>query len=388
MRTTRLGRYALAVLAVVTFGVWASASWAGASGAAPGKNKPRRTTTTVATTTSSVATTTTLATTTTTAPPSSLLVAPTMRTAAISKPNAVLNAEYCSNASVDTANAAVRRVVVVVHGDTRNACDHASYVQDAAGLKGVAGETLVIAPHFLADVDITTTDPGTLYWTEGGWKAGSVSLMSPYVRPWSISSFEVVDILIARATDPAKFPNVQSVVVAGHSAGGQFANRYAAASPTGTVPSAISYRFVVANPSSYLYLDPRRYHGTTLGPLSESEVSACSSYDNYKYGIQAPYTYVRDHDASLLVPRYGARTISYLLGSDDTDPNDASLDTSCAAEWQGVHRLERGTRYYAYLGVIYGSGIYARQTMATVAGVGHSAHDVYTSAEGLAALFG
>ena len=53
-----------------------------------------------------------------------------------------LELEYCGNGSTDSANAAVRFVVVVVHGDSRNDCDYASYAVDAANRAGTLAETL------------------------------------------------------------------------------------------------------------------------------------------------------------------------------------------------------------------------------------------------------
>ena len=44
----------------------------------------------------------------------------------------------------------------------------------------------------------------------------------------SISSFEVIDQIISHIAEPDLFPNLATIVVAGHSAGGQHVNRYAA----------------------------------------------------------------------------------------------------------------------------------------------------------------
>ena len=77
-----------------------------------------------------------------------------------------------------------------------------------------------------------------------------------------LSSFAVADRLLAELSDAKRFPNLRRIVLAGHSAGGQFVNRYVAVGrlgESGAGPARrLEYRFLVANPSSYLYLDGRR----------------------------------------------------------------------------------------------------------------------------------
>jgi len=301
-----------------------------------------------------------------------------------------LELEYCGNGSTETANAAVRTVVVVVHGSSRNHCDYASYTVDAASKAGTLGETLVVAPHFLDDSDITKSMSSTLYWSNGGWKDGSSSLTSPMRRPWTISSFEALDRLIASLTeDRGRFPGLNRIVVAGHSAGGQFTNRYAAGTriaPAAT--SGIERRYVVANPSSYLYFDSARYNGSTLRRLTGSEAKKCSGYDDYKYGLQDRNKFMGAIEADALQKQYVATKVTYLLGDRDNDPNADALDTSCEAKWQGANRLERGKRYHKYLGATFGSSIHARHGVALVPGVGHEGHKMLASRPGQTALFG
>lgn len=307
----------------------------------------------------------------------------------VTKSGVTLFLRYCGTKAVDQPNPTIQRLVVVVHGDSRNACDHASYIEQSATAAGVAASTLVVAPHFATADDISASDSSLLYWSDGGWKSGSQSVTSPYARPWTTSSYAVMDLLIQQVASTGTFPNLGSVVVVGHSAGGQFTNRYAAASRVGIdTATGPSYRFVIANPSSYLYLDGRRYHAGVLGPLTAGEVAACPGYDNYKYGLVSPYVYLRDNNAAAIPERYRARNVVYLLGDADTSTTDASLDKSCEGEWQGSQRLERGTLFYQYLANVYGSTVYSTHSKVVVAGIGHDAKGMYVSAKGVAALFG
>ncbi|HUQ43842.1 MAG TPA: alpha/beta hydrolase, partial [Candidatus Limnocylindria bacterium] len=207
-----------------------------------------------------------------------------------------------------------------------------------------------------------------------------------------ISSFEALDLLLGTAANRAIFPNLTDVVIVGHSAGGQFADRYAASTgeQAALAAAGVRVRYVVANPSSYLYFDATRWHATagTFTALSSTERQACSAYDTYKYGITGLNAYTGSVGGATLRAQYGARSLTYLLGSLDTDPYDTSLDTSCPAKWQGAVRLERGLTHYSYLGTIYGQGVYANHLLMTVSGVGHDAKGIYTSPDGRAALFG
>ena len=300
---------------------------------------------------------------------------------------------YCSSRSIVAPSSSITRVIVVVHGDSRNAPDHLRYVTSAASLAGVS-DALVVAPQFLVAEDLSTASlrSSALYWTSSGWKQGDKSSTTAYWRPWSLSSFAVLDTLLATVGNRAVFPNLREVVVVGHSAGGQLADRYAAgtAQPTSLGAFGIAVRFIVANPSSYLYVDANRFHPATsqFTALTTAERQACAGYDSYKYGLSGLNAYTGAVGAATLKSRYGARPFTYLLGALDTDPADASLDTNCAAQWQGSQRLERGTIHFQYLGTVFGQGVYATHELRTVPGVGHDAKNIYGSVEGRGALFG
>jgi hypothetical protein len=92
---------------------------------------------------------------------------------------------------------------------------------------------------------------------------------------------------------------------------------------------------------------------------------------------------------SQLRSQYAQRLVVYLLGENDTDPNDDDLDKECPAKLQGTQRLERGTIYFNYIYHFYGaSEIQGRQTLVTVPGVGHSASAMFNSPQGIKAIFG
>lgn len=282
--------------------------------------------------------------------------------------------EYCGNGQMEDVNTAVSTVVVVIHGTGREACSYAKSTLRAASSAGVASSTLVLAPHFLSESDSHT---GRLFWSSSGWKVGDASKDKS-----RMSSFAVVDHVLAGITK-SRYPNLRRVVVAGHSAGGQFVNRYESASPREGVD-----RYVVANPSSYLYLGPKRVVGTGTRNLTESERLACPDFNEYKYGLQERNDYVGAVPISTMRGRLVQRPTTLLLGTLDT-LQDSDLDTSCAAKWQGSNRYERGHRYHdIHLPSEFGGQVHLMNSLVDVPAVGHTWSGIARSPQGRAALFG
>lgn len=216
---------------------------------------------------------------------------------------------YCTNNKPGPA-------VIVIHGTERNARDYLGYLKDL--------DTLVIAPQFQA------SGPG-VYWSSG-WREGNKSTDSQ-----KVSSYAVVDRMVEM---------FHGAAVIGHSAGGQFVTRYAA----GTRMQGLT--FIVANPSSYMYLDRSR-------PVS----GTCSDFNEYRYGLEDLNNYM----SAGVSPDYPDRNVIYMLGSLDTNI-DSNLDTTCAAKRQGRNRYERGVNFYKHLRTYYRRPVHR---LVIVPGVAH-----------------
>ncbi len=271
----------------------------------------------------------------------------------------------------------ISRAVIVFHGVGRDVNGYYRSLQEAAEQAGAAGGTLTIAPQFLDEKDIGEhhLSKDVLRWRRVDWESGA-----PAVAPLPVSSYEVVDALLARLADRGLFPNLKTVVLAGHSGGGQLVERYAVVGKAAaTLASAgIHLRYVVANPSSYLYFSDER-------PVP---VHSCRDFDRWKYGLIDPPAYVKQDSADTWLHReaeYAQRDVIYLLGTADIDPHEKDLDTSCAAEAQGPTRFARGLAYFRYLHARHPSGW--DQRMRFVPGVAHSARKMITSPCGVSALF-
>lgn len=302
---------------------------------------------------------------------------------------------YCVNLNPETTDLDLKRILVVVHGDSRNPEEYYDLTLEAASASR-ATDTLVLVPAFFTHDDLEERSLGedTLYWSSQGWKEGNRSQIEPSERPFRVSSFEVLDELIRHFSRLDAFSNLQEVVVAGHSAGGQYVQRYAAIGQAeSNRPSRkVRFRYVVANPSSYLYMDQARFRTSgdliRFEPVSSQSHRGCRDYNQYKYGLDNLNIYASKIGAKVIRKQYWTRSVTYLVGVDDDDTDDESLDTSCAARLQGKHRRERAEVYEDYLGYFYGVDVYKRHRFTTVEGVGHSAREMLNSDEGRAALFG
>lgn len=305
-----------------------------------------------------------------------------------------LDLPYCATVDLEEGDRSVERAVVVVHGGSRNADDYFRYARDAGIMSDADQTTVVVAPQFLTEDDIEghNLPDSVLYWTSKNWKRGRSSedtCGNP--RPFTLSSFAVMDRILEQLADPDVYPELTEIVVAGHSSGAQFTNFYAAggvaqANLTRIRPN-LSFRYVVANPSSYLYLSPERAEPGTTTSFAIPDATGCTWYDDYKYGLQDLNTYMGAVGAASIEERYASRQVVTLLGLEDNDPYGEGLDRTCAAMLQGRHRLERGEIFYNHLQDHFGAAILQRHFLDYIANVGHSARGTFQSDCGLFYLY-
>jgi len=270
---------------------------------------------------------------------------------------------------------AIRRAVIVVHGIDRDADVSMHAAEAALAAAGPSGQgTLLISPQFVADIDVTTFHLAAtvLHWDTERWAAGY-----PANGPAPISPFEVFDAILQHLADRTLLPNLAHVVLAGHSAGGQVVQRYSVVGRGEAALTAwgLTLRYVVANPSSYLYFSDDR--PVPIDPAT------CPRFDRWRYGLAGAPSYVGDTTG--LEATFAARQVIYLLGTADTNPRHPSLDKTCGAEAEGPYRLARGTAYFTYLQARHPGTL--AQRIAYVPGVGHNGGAMFRSACGLAALF-
>jgi pimeloyl-ACP methyl ester carboxylesterase len=278
---------------------------------------------------------------------------------------------YYGNYSL-SRGAAVTRAIVVVHGINRNAQDYFGSIERAATNIGVAETTIIIAPRFQIEQD--EREDHDAYWTDSGrnsWKDGGGAL-----APAGLSSFKVMDEVLTALADNDRFPGLTRITLVGHSAGGQFTQRYAAAGRAPDTLRGVTIVYVTANPSSYLYLNSYR-------PIGEKLLESCPGYNDYKYGLDRRNEYCSILNDERIRHQYIGRLVTYLLGSADVDQDD-DLETVCAANVQGRNRFERGRFYYSALRTFFPS---AQHDMVIVPEVGHDHDAMFNSTQGKTAIF-
>lgn len=290
-----------------------------------------------------------------------------------------LKVPYYFTKPLEEKNDAVKRLVIVQHGTNRNAATYRLSMLTAAVEAGQSEESLIIAPQFLTRDDIETFSLANdyLFWYNSGWKIGNLSRdnVASLPRPARISSFEVLDRLIMHILDTDNFPNITEIVITGFSAGGQVVNRYAGSnrmhSQINQNHPAISIRYLVGGPSSYLYFNAERRVMGSMGQFEEA-VTSCTGFNEYKYGLTDLNSYLSTTGASTIITQYEQRKILYAVGENDNNPSSSSLDTSCEALLQGEQRLERANIFLNYLTHFYSATIEDQQQLIIVPGVGHN----------------
>ena len=284
---------------------------------------------------------------------------------------------------------AIKRAVILIHGRLRNADTYFDLAQRACALAGgSAAETLLIVPQFLATADVGAHEvpPSTLHWEWTSWMGGGEA-----EGPAPISSFDVLDAIVQTLASSEQFASLSEVVIAGHSGGAQVVHRYAvlARDDASLAARGVGLRYVVANPSSYVYFDAMR--PTASGDFAIFDAARCPSFNRWKYGLEDLPAYASGAEdamsADALDARYAQRDVTVLLGGADCDPQHPALDRSCAALTQGAHRLERGLAYARYMALRHPDGLATHRTL-VIDGVGHDAKGMFASAQGLEAVFG
>jgi len=320
--------------------------------------------------------------------------------------------------ALGVANPNVKIAVIVHHGAARNGENYTSYMTNSVLRAGRSlGDTMVIGPQIYFPGDDGLDEDVHIWWDEssddGGdandgardWKWGGNSTSE---LDFSISTFQVLDEMLLTLAKKSLYPNLERVVFAGHSAGGQIMQRYALFSRVYSDTAQLEIKYFVGNPSSVTWLGKERpvqastkecdtfCVNTTIMTqewvFKEPAESACAaSYNNYGYGLEGPLpSYPNTTTVEKAVSQYADRDVVYLSGESDvcdarymtdehcTDcvPDDGGLDTSCEAFSQGWCRMSRLHAFSQYVSVFYGTPTHS---LLSVPGVGHSGCGMFQS---------
>lgn len=306
------------------------------------------------------------------------------------------------NHALGVKNDEITQVLVAIHGQGRDADNYYRHAVAAAFLAGALDRTLVISPKFASN-DRECRD--TLRAEELNWQCGGPERWTsggPAMGRTDLTSFDYIDELLRRVAKREVFPNLKSIVIAGHSAGGQYVTRYAMANRMHD-RLGVPVTYVVSNPSSYTYPDalrptvsalpaevaaraPGYTPGTPAKPpeayVAYFDAPGCGGYDQWPYGMQKRAGYAAKLDDELLKRQLAARPVVYLLGELDILPL-YGFDSSCSAMAQGPTRLARGLAYHRYVNEKLG----AAHKAVIVPACGHNARCMFGAEVALPVLF-
>jgi pimeloyl-ACP methyl ester carboxylesterase len=263
-----------------------------------------------------------------------------------------------STFSIDRRNRDVTRAFILIHGTGRNADHYFETAVAAAFLAGALENTVVISPHFVVDADSASLQRDEVRWPNRGvsWRAGGMSTSHP-----ALSAFDLTDEIIRKLADKKRFPKLTKIVVAGHSAGGQFAARYGMASKVHDTPG-VTISYVPANPSTYAWPSPLRplpvgnadpatadkeplgengekvNSNFTFGPF---DATKAPNYNQWPAGLERRTGYTEQMTDDQLRKNLLSRPITYLVGQLDVLPL-GGFDDSPNAMAQGPTRRARG----------------------------------------------
>ena len=325
---------------------------------------------------------------------------------------------YRSHA-LQARNEGITRALVIVHGGSRDAHTNFMHTLAAAFLAGALDDTVIVSPRFASNHEAIaktltgedavaaarapardTLADNELNWVSqfGGrhWNTGGLASNA------KITSYEVIDEIQRKLADKKIFPNIKSIVVAGHSSGGQFVARYQMVNRVHE-QLGVKVTYIVSNPGAYTYLDNQRPTASAIPPNVSSSVPGfidmstakppppyrpyadaqhCKTYDTWPYGMKDRVGYAAQFPDEQLIKQAVSRPTTFVLGELDILPL-VNFDISCPAMSQGNSRLARGLAFSRHMRDNYG----AKHPTVVLDGCGHSTRCMLTHDRMLPILF-
>ncbi|KAE9988915.1 hypothetical protein EG328_005625 [Venturia inaequalis] len=278
-----------------------------------------------------------------------------------------------NGAQINPAN--IKRTVIVIHGLLRDPYLYINNVMQALGQVNDSSinkdNVAMIAPYFPNGDDKGVGYPWTtglsagkgstsnaLVWSGSQWASGADNQYPVYpTNITTISSYDVLDQLIQYFDNSALFPNMNQIVIAGHSLGGQTVQRYAA----------------VGN-----LLKTRPFDHST-----------CATYDDWRFGFS---NYNNRYGSALVaqgraaaLARINSRRVTYARGTLDFGDDSSN----CAPNATGTNRGERFFNLIKQFPISCANPKVAGGACSTVDYVklGHDAGGMMSSPAGVARLF-
>ncbi|PWN19134.1 hypothetical protein BCV69DRAFT_45425 [Microstroma glucosiphilum] len=269
-----------------------------------------------------------------------------------------------------TANynaASIKRGILVMPGKPRDSWKYTNLIRNALTVQqtlfpewGVTSdEVIIIGPAWLNNFDQTAgaAQNNELVFHGTQWQSGGRS-RSPAISD-RITSYEALDAFADMLFDKNQFPNLNQVVMVGHSMGGQMLQRYSLLKKTKAYDNNL--RYWLGNPGSYAWIEDARPYAN----------ASCQGGNEWAYGLNGSVTpYGRSEvrsDKAGVITRFLGRKLIYALGLMD----NGAGDTHCEALLQGGNHLDRGSEFILSVETASSGTWPANHTANYVAGVSH-----------------
>ena len=267
----------------------------------------------------------------------------------------------------------IKRVVITQPGLPRDYWKYANLVRNSllcASVNSSMGinrdEILIAAPTWFStnDASAGAAQPTDLVFQGGNWATG-VSSAGPNGE--AISSFEALDDLVNKFFDKSTYPNVQQVVIAGHSLGGSFTQHYAMLRKSNAAQDG-QMSYFVGNPGSYVWPTSNR-------PVSNPGGNCAGTADQWQYGLQDLPPYGQGQGSvDSIASRYYGRNVMYALGLSDNEGGDSH----CEAQYQGTSHLTRGQNFQRELQSANNGNVPSSQQFNYVPNVAHEDYLIFS----------
>jgi hypothetical protein len=255
-------------------------------------------------------------------------------------------------------NADLRRAVIVIHGaraDTQNYHAGMLLALDAVDDEEISFDTVAVtAPYFPNDDNAGTGFPYSpdgatpeerypspaLAWYGSQWVGGANNQYPPNRQ--TVSAFDALDQLIQYYANKYVFPNINQIVVSGHSMGAQMVHRYAAVGKTTSqlgINTPVSYW--PGDPNSYVWFSSDRPLATGKCPnIFNNWREGLGRYVEFGSEHSTPMTYNTElvaAGAEAVLANYNSKTVAHARAT--LDKGDHSED--CSPYTTGQDRNER-----------------------------------------------
>ncbi|WP_075602561.1 hypothetical protein [Saccharicrinis aurantiacus] len=275
---------------------------------------------------------------------------------------------YCSaNISSHERNNQYTKLLLYMHGANFNATDHYTFARNAAYSATDRSNVIVLAPQYEMH-----NYRNNYYWTKYSWKDGKKSINAVP----KISSFALLDTLLINHVLKT-YPNLETIVLSGHSAGAQYIYRYAVLSQ---LPDIVEQEviYLPLNPSSVAYLGPERWNEKKDRFEVPLNAPSCPGYDAWIFGLTdvSANEYLRGIEASEIINYFPLRQVTIGSGTEDLNEDNENFD--CEELYQGKHRHERAINIQNYMDLYFPANTHQ---LIKVEGVSHKTNDMINSPE-------